>query len=217
MNNADKALIRSMRKMDKITDTDILDHLLIQEPATRTKAKTARKEYSESFEAFWRAYYVSFGTKGQKKPLAFKAWQKITDEDREAALKSLPQYKAHLKKTEYAYQHVSTYLNGRTWESFEAPVLDLVAAERVYLYISRPDHSFLEQCRCDGACESDLREWSQNKFTVRSVIIGGKRKSVCVVSRDLGGFEKAFSKTKYRLLYSVWNQSTWDREMGKQA
>jgi len=158
------------------------------------------------FKIFWSAYPV---TKGQSKKDTFTRWQTLSEDDQDKAFNSLTPYKAHLKKTEYACKHALTYLNGRTWESFETPVLALVAAEEIKLESSRRDHMFLIHCRAEGASESDISYWL-GKFNVGTV----DGVNICYVDKEMADFDSCFGKTVKRLGYSIWTRELFERRTG---
>lgn len=74
--------------------------------------RSTRFVYSDSFEQFWKPY----PTKAAKLA-AFKAWQKMTSEDQDAATASSAEYAGcPLVKIKGVVCHASTWLNGRRWE-----------------------------------------------------------------------------------------------------
>jgi len=67
-----------------------------------------------SFAAFWAAYKNSLGDKKK----AQKLWELMPDEDKIAALISLPKYHYWLAcKNGIEQLHATTYLNQRRWEN----------------------------------------------------------------------------------------------------
>lgn len=100
-----------------IVDTNV--STLSEIPASPTpKKRNAKNAYTPEYEAFWKAYP---STEGQSKLDGFKAWQKLSPEQRAQAMASLPWYAALLKKSDgRAVKHVQGYLNGRMFESFAA-------------------------------------------------------------------------------------------------
>lgn len=69
-----------------------------------------------SFDVFWNLYKYKRG-----KALALKAWNKLKDSDKAAAIEAVPNYLAYLdyKRAtgrEQEQMHASTYLNQRRWE-----------------------------------------------------------------------------------------------------
>lgn len=90
-----------------------------QKPETRKEKKraSAPPSYSESFEAFWRAYP---DRTNNSKPKTAEAWERLTDADRELAHASLKSYAAFLAKPNAPpCAHATTYLNQRRFETFE--------------------------------------------------------------------------------------------------
>jgi hypothetical protein len=83
-------------------------------PDKRKKGKAAKRpQYTQSFEAFWKAYPQKRG-----KADAAKAWANLTEEEREAAKSAIPAYIADCKENRRPYRYGSTYLNQRTWDDY---------------------------------------------------------------------------------------------------
>lgn len=75
-----------------------------------------KKDYTPDYLAFWAAYPA---TTGQSKLDGFKAWQKLSAEQKAQAMASLPAYTDLLKRNpDRPVKHVQGYLNGRMFESF---------------------------------------------------------------------------------------------------
>lgn len=82
--------------------------------ASKPKA-SRRKSYPADFEQFWAAYPE---TVGQSKVNGAKAWERLSADDRAAALASLPAYAALLaRRTDRPVKHVQGFLNGRMFET----------------------------------------------------------------------------------------------------
>jgi uncharacterized protein YdaU (DUF1376 family) len=78
------------------------------------KQVRTRVGYSDEFEAFWRAYPTDAG---MAKKEAFTAWQRLAPEDRSAALKAIPAWKAHCATIrDYRMLHACRYLSQRRFE-----------------------------------------------------------------------------------------------------
>jgi hypothetical protein len=77
------------------------------EPCTKPPKK--RHSYPPAFEELWKAYP---GEVVESKSTAFKAWKKLSDEDRDKALMAIPALKAYVRSKEgYQPPHLATYLN----------------------------------------------------------------------------------------------------------
>lgn len=80
-----------------------------------------RGPYSEEFENdFWKPY----PSQGQSKADAFAEWQKLSQDDRRAAVAALPAFRQHedarLKRSpDSGRLHACRYLKQRRWEGFE--------------------------------------------------------------------------------------------------
>lgn len=70
-----------------------------------------QKVPDDLFEKFWEAY----GNKKSKEP-AMKAWKRLTKEEKEAAIKRIPEYKEDCRLHERQMKYPATYLNQKTWE-----------------------------------------------------------------------------------------------------
>lgn len=90
----------------------------VSDASSEPKKPRAKNAYTPEYEALWKAYP---STEGMGKMDGFKAWQKLTPEQREQVMASLPAYKACLAKDpSRPVKHVQGYLNGRMFESFGA-------------------------------------------------------------------------------------------------
>lgn len=107
--------------------TQLASNMLVQSTETETeknilsevgKPPSARKAiiYDLSFENFWKTYPDK---RNNSKPAAFKEWQKLTDDDREAATKSLGAFAEYCRKTpDYRVVHCERYLRDRRFETW---------------------------------------------------------------------------------------------------
>lgn len=82
--------------------------------------------YSEAFEAFWRDYPE---TRGMSKIEAWKAWQKLTADQRQQAHAALPAFRQHLddrrrKSADATPLHAQGYLNQRRFETLVGSAQD---------------------------------------------------------------------------------------------
>lgn len=97
-------------------------------PETETELDTEKKEdrpkrvrtlCSDDFENFWKAYPR---TPNMSKSEAWKAWQRLSDEDRVAATAAVPKYIAFLRsKTDHPTVHACRFLSQRRFEGFNEP------------------------------------------------------------------------------------------------
>lgn len=69
------------------------------------------QKVDELFDKFWEEYDYK-----KSKKDAIKAWDKLTDADKEIAIKAIPLYKQDCKHYQRSMQHPATYLNKRTFE-----------------------------------------------------------------------------------------------------
>lgn len=80
------------------------------------KPKAAKAAYSSLFEEFWKAYPTD---KNMSKLMAFGAWQRLSDEDRRAAIAAVPGYKSWISKQQnYRTLHAIRFLSQRRFEGF---------------------------------------------------------------------------------------------------
>jgi hypothetical protein len=74
-----------------------------------------RQPYSEAFENFWRAYP---DRSNNSKVEAWEVWRKMTPEDHEDAVRSLPVFAAFCRNhPDYRCVHAVRYLRQRRWEA----------------------------------------------------------------------------------------------------
>lgn len=69
------------------------------------------QKVDELFIKFWEEYDYK-----KSKKDAIKAWDKLTDAEKEIAIKAIPLYKQDCKHYQRSMQHPATYLNKRTFE-----------------------------------------------------------------------------------------------------
>jgi hypothetical protein len=102
-------------------------------PETETELDTEKKEdrpkrvrtlCSDDFEEFWKRYPK---TPNMSKSEAWKAWQRLSDEDRIAATAAVPKYIGFLRsKTDHPTVHACRFLSQRRFEGFNEPEPDNV-------------------------------------------------------------------------------------------
>ena len=82
-----------------------------------TKASRKRHAYSDAFETFWKAYPVDAG---MSKADAFKEFKLFGTDDQDAAIKSLPAFKAWIPKQGNTYRviHACNFLKQRRFDGF---------------------------------------------------------------------------------------------------
>lgn len=98
-------------------------------PETDTETNTEKKEdrpkrvrtlCSDDFEIFWKAYPR---TPNMSKSEAWKAWQRLSDEDRIAATAAVSKYIAFLRsKTDHPTVHACRFLSQRRFDGFNEAV-----------------------------------------------------------------------------------------------
>lgn len=77
-----------------------------------------RIRYSDGFEAFWKAYPTD---KLMSKKLAFTQWQRLSDEDRQLAVKAVPAFRDHCRMNpDYRPVHAERFLSQRRFDGFAA-------------------------------------------------------------------------------------------------
>jgi hypothetical protein len=103
------------------------------------KKKPAKQGYTGEFLSFWELYPPRFNS---SKFLAFKAWNKLDEDEQRQAMIAAPVYAARQRgKDEQFTQHAATWLNGKFFETITAPrkavpaappTVDRAAAERIF-------------------------------------------------------------------------------------
>jgi hypothetical protein len=79
---------------------------------TRSAAKKSSPNYTEAFERFWRSYPSG---RGNKFP-SFKHWQRMSDDDRDAAQLAIPKWKAAWGDVQFI-PYCEKWLGERRWEN----------------------------------------------------------------------------------------------------
>lgn len=81
--------------------------------------KNSKNEFSESFEQFWQAYPTD---RLMSKLEALRAWQRLGEEDRTAAIAGVAGFAAHCRANPtYRPLHACRYLSQRRFDGFAAP------------------------------------------------------------------------------------------------
>lgn len=100
-----------------------------QKSPVRTKPAQRRLSYSAAFEAFWANYPTD---KLMSKKQAWEAWGRISDEDREAVMVSLPAFRMHCAQhPDYRPVHAVRYLSQRRFDGFA----ELAERTRALVYV----------------------------------------------------------------------------------
>jgi DNA-binding Lrp family transcriptional regulator len=79
---------------------------------TRSDSKKSAPKYTEAFETFWRSYPSG---RGNKFP-SFKHWQRMSDDDRDAAQLAIPKWKAAWGDVQFI-PYCEKWLGERRWEN----------------------------------------------------------------------------------------------------
>lgn len=93
--------------------TDIITELTRINPeiSTQSKEKESKvKESNISFDFFWNLYDKKIGDKSKLS----KKWEKLKDEERQAAIDYIPRYKASQPDKKYR-KNPETFLNNKSW------------------------------------------------------------------------------------------------------
>lgn len=85
-----------------------------QQVNTLQQYKEVKKEINILFAVFWDAYNKKEGDKRACE----KKWNKLTDDDRQKIMDTLPAFKSKIKDKQYQPYPV-TYLNQRRWDNIE--------------------------------------------------------------------------------------------------
>src|SRR6185312_937036 len=105
--------VTATKRPDTDTDTDTEK----KEYCPVAKATRTKNGYSEDFEKFWQSYPR---TPTMSKSEAWKAWQKLSAEDRVLAVRAIEPYKLHLRsKPTLETVHACRFLSQRRFEGFQ--------------------------------------------------------------------------------------------------
>ena len=74
-------------------------------------SKNNQKVTDELFETFWSLYDYKKG-----KDKALKSWKRLKKDEKEKAIKCIPEYKEDCRRNSRQMKHPSTFLNQKTWE-----------------------------------------------------------------------------------------------------
>jgi hypothetical protein len=77
------------------------------------KALSIKPDIDLSFNGFWNAYTYKVGNK----PKAEKLWDKLSENDKYAALTKIPEYNRYIARTGVAKIYPEGYLSQRRWEN----------------------------------------------------------------------------------------------------
>lgn len=113
------------------------------------KKKPTKQAYTEEFLAFWELYPPRFNS---SKYLAFKAWQRLDEDEQKQATGAGPIYaRSRAGKDEEYTAHAATWLNGKYFETIGAPrvavsaapvTIDWPSALKIYRATGRWNHEF---------------------------------------------------------------------------
>jgi len=169
---------------DKTQKPEARDQKEREAKASSPKPRGKRNSYPDDFEGFWKAYP---NTANNSKPKAGEQWAKLDADDREAAMRSLPVYRAHLAKTEQTCKHAERYLRDRRFETLQPASATVISLAPIDLP-NTPEGKFLADCRANGAGETAVRRWN-GQFLIRSVT----GRPAFVVDGDEVEFAKTFA------------------------
>ena len=119
-----------------------------------SKANVPKREaYPKDFDEFWKAYPTD---QNMSKLEAFQVWKKMSDEERELAIKALPPFKAWLKAqpADYRCVHACRFLSKKRYEGHaqERPTL-VVDNNRIYITKAMPEWGkYAEAYRAQKGC-----------------------------------------------------------------
>lgn len=89
------------------------------------KKKPVKQGYTGEFLAFWQLYPPRFNS---SKFLAFKAWNKLDDEEQRQAMIAAPIYANSMRGEPEKYtQHAASWLNGKYFETIAVPQVKAAA------------------------------------------------------------------------------------------
>lgn len=125
------------------TDTEREESCRVADATPTVAPKVLRFKYSDEFETFWRLYPK---TPVMSKAEAWKAWGKLSPEDRKAAMAAVPRYSDWLKsKPDHPAVHACRFLSQRRFEGF-ATGSSAEQTEEQRQYLEK-----LERMRADAA------------------------------------------------------------------
>lgn len=105
-----------------------------KDPPTRPKRVRTRPNYSGKFEEFWRSYPTDAN---MSKSDAFGQWQRLSEEDQEAAIASCPAYRAFCaSNATYRPKHAQGYLSGRRFDGHGQTAM--AVSKQVFVRIGTP-------------------------------------------------------------------------------
>lgn len=102
--------------VDKAQRLEARDQNLSDLTVARPKRVRTRIGYSDEFEELWRQYPTDAL---MSKKDAFAAWQRLSEDDQQAVMRSLPAFKAHCgANADYRPVHLVRYLTQRRFDGF---------------------------------------------------------------------------------------------------
>ena len=112
------------------------------ESCPKPKRHRTRKSYPEDFEAFWKAFPTD---PLMSKAEAAKAWEKLSDDDRQSALRSVPAFRAYCgSHSDYRAVHACRYLSQRRFDGF-AKTAEVISTAFVVVQQHSPEGQAWEQ------------------------------------------------------------------------
>jgi hypothetical protein len=110
-------------RLDGEAEASVINNFLLRLPikiemlskiSTNAEAKFTEIEIDLSFERFMRDY--KHRPAGYSKATAERKWSKLTQADKQEALKFIPTYDRELTRTGVAKKYPETYINQRIWQ-----------------------------------------------------------------------------------------------------
>jgi hypothetical protein len=143
---------------DTDTDTDTekkdLSEASSDVPVPKPRRKTT--DYHPEFLAFVAAYPFD---PGMSRPEALKAWEKLSPEDRDKALKAIPAFKDWVSKQgkDYRTVHACRYLSQRRFEGFVEAEASVSVPKQVQVFVGTPQWAAWTKHRGKPPPETDIR------------------------------------------------------------
>lgn len=124
----------------------------------KKKKENQKQTYSKKFETFFEHFPKTKGSKFK----ANEEWEKLTEQEKQTASKSVANYKAHLKNQQWQKpMNPARFLEEKHFDVFSASQSDLKAAESVFINGKGFDHGTVVKL-----CEAYFRlsEWKYNQL-----------------------------------------------------
>jgi uncharacterized protein YdaU (DUF1376 family) len=137
LNDATRARVLHTTNKESESSNEDSFTLFQEKQGKHEKSKIKKKiAYPDDFEAFWKAYPT---TPNMPKPNALKQWERLDTADRQAAVQTIPAFKAHCAKQNISPVYAERFLSQRRFDGYEKSAIRSETAPKVFVKKDSPE------------------------------------------------------------------------------